>query len=254
VGLTPADRLPEGWEPVLDLPAGGLPGDGALEEAGRGPAAAGLGVELRTRHFQLQERFLHPRTFPPNPVHVLATAGEFVGPQGILVVDRGQAWLWAARFADALFPGPRLLSSPGAPPGWSLGAALGIHLGLPERRIVALMGDAAFLASCTELETLRRLGARIVVLVLRDGRMGWLGRLQERHYGSEAFVAFRVPNLIRLAKAMGATGLRLERGDNLAALLEEAFQAQVPCVVDVPVDMRGTAEIVEAWGDPLGPL
>ena len=78
---------------------------------------------------------------------------------------------------------------------FSLPGAIAAKLAHPERKVLAAMGDGAFLMSMAEIETAVREGVPIVILVWVDGGYGLIGWKQDIHFGRQAAVSFDEPGL-----------------------------------------------------------
>jgi acetolactate synthase-1/2/3 large subunit len=102
--------------------------------------------------------------------------------------------------------------------------------------VVAVCGDGGFLMNVQELETARRLGLPFVVLVWRDSAYGLIEMHQRSRYKRVSGTRFDNPDLVALARAFGVEGLRVERADELPAVLRRALDARGPVVVDIPID------------------
>ena len=53
--------------------------------------------------------------------------------------------------------------------GFAMPGAIGAKLAHPDRRVLAICGDAGFLMNVQDLETAKRLGLNIVVMIWVDG-------------------------------------------------------------------------------------
>ena len=56
--------------------------------------------------------------------------------------------------------------------GFALPGAVGAKIVHPERKVLAVCGDGGFLMNLQELETARRIGANIVIMVWEDNEYG----------------------------------------------------------------------------------
>ncbi len=59
---------------------------------------------------------------------------------------------------------------------------------------------------------------------------------EEMKYGHSAGVNFGPVDFVKYAESFGAKGLRVEKPEQLGAVLDEAFATDGPVVVDIPVD------------------
>src|SRR4029078_6497478 len=84
--------------------------------------------------------------------------------------------------------------------------AIAAKMVYPERKVLAVMGDGAFLMSAAELETARRERLPIVVLLWVDGGFGLIGWKQDLLFGRRSAVSFGNPDFMELAASFGAEG------------------------------------------------
>jgi acetolactate synthase-1/2/3 large subunit len=101
-----------------------------------------------------------------------------------------------------------------------------------------LTGDGGFNMVLGELETARRMGLAITVIVVNNGASGYVKALQHLMYGEGAYQSsdLRETDYAALAQAMDCRGLRVENPSELAPALETAFaESGRPSVVDVVV-------------------
>jgi acetolactate synthase-1/2/3 large subunit len=74
-----------------------------------------------------------------------------------------------------------------------------------------------------------------VALVFADGAFGASNNDQRtRYHGRVVGTTFHNPNFVQVAEAFGAKGMRAEP-DKLATALQEAFDANRPTLIEVPV-------------------
>jgi acetolactate synthase-1/2/3 large subunit len=174
---------------------------------------------------------------PVKPQRVLRDLRAAMAGDDLLISDVGAHKLWVARLWEAHEPNTVLISNGFAAMGFALPAAVACALALGGRRkVVAVCGDGGFLMNVQELETARRLGLPFVVLVWRDSAYGLIEMHQRSRYKRVSGTRFDNPDLVALARAFGVEGLRVERADELPAVLRRALDARGPVVVDIPID------------------
>jgi acetolactate synthase-1/2/3 large subunit len=144
--------------------------------------------------------------------------------------------------------------------GFSLPAAVGAKLALPERQVVAVVGDGDFLMTVQELATAVQYEIPVVVTVLNN--YGWqsIKDLQtavlgaDRVYGTE-FLDVRgeltSPDFVALARAFGCYAERVERAEEIRPALQRAFAQNRPAVVEVVVNREPpySGGLVAGWWD-----
>ena len=130
--------------------------------------------------------------------------------------------LWAATRFPAFEPRTFLLSSGLCTLGYALPAAIGAQMAHPDRRVVAVTGDGAFLFTLAELATLAEEGLPVTVLLLDDGGYRAVRNAQERHYGGRTIACdLRNPDFVRLAESFGIEARRLPGVEAVGKALAE---------------------------------
>src|SRR4029077_20721507 len=106
--------------------------------------------------------------YPIKPQRALFELRRALGPDDIVVSDVGAHKIWVARLYQAYEPNTVIISNGFAAMGISVPGAIAAKLVHPDRKVVALCGDGGFLMNSQELETAKRIGTNIVVVVWRD--------------------------------------------------------------------------------------
>ena len=86
---------------------------------------------------------------------------------------------------------------------------------IPDRRVVALCGDGGFLMNSQELETARRIGANVTVVVWRDDGYGLIDWKQRTEFGRPFGVEFGNPDFVAYAQSFGLAAFRPSSADEL---------------------------------------
>ena len=119
--------------------------------------------------------------------------------------------------------------------GFAFPTALGAKVAAPNRQVISLSGDGGFMYALPELATAVQYGINLVALVFVDGAFGASNNDQRTRYqGRIVGTNVHNPNFAQVAEAFGAKGMRAEP-DKLATALEEAFDANRPTLIEVPV-------------------
>ena len=133
--------------------------------------------------------------------------------------------------------------------GIAIPGALAAKLVYPDKKIVAVTGDGGFMMNNQELETALRVGTNFVTLIFNDSAYGLIGWKQINQFGQPAFVDFKNPDFVRFAESMGLKGYRINSAEELIPTLEEAFEQDVPTVIDCPVDYGENVKFSQKAGD-----
>jgi acetolactate synthase-1/2/3 large subunit len=192
--------------------------------------------------------------FPMAPARIVHDIREAMGREDIVLCDTGAAKMWMARLYPTYEPNTCLLSNGLATMAFALPGAIAAKLVHPERRVLAAMGDGAFLMSVAELETAVREGVSITVLVWVDGGYGLIGWKQDLQFGRRSAVEFDNPDFVQLAASFGATGYLIDRADALLPTLAKALADDGVSVIACPVDYAENALLVERLGELEGSI
>jgi len=118
----------------------------------------------------------------------------------------------------------------------------------PDRRVLAICGDAGFLMNVQEMETATRLGTNIVSLVWEDEMYGLIAWKQQTEFGRHTDLSFTNPDWMKLADSFHWAGFHCEKSRDFKETLEAAFNAGRPALVVVPIDYRENALLTERLG------
>lgn len=179
---------------------------------------------------------------------------ETLPEDGILVADTGYSGIWTGTVLDLKHPGQTYLRAAGSL-GWSLPAALGAKAGAPDRPVVCFTGDGGLYYHVPELETARRRGLPVVVVVNNNSCFGQGVDKVRELYGDtpgnpDELNRFTDTNFAEVARAFGCEGIRVERPEEIRPALERALAMNVPVLVDVVTDPEPRAPA--AWTPKVG--
>jgi len=186
--------------------------------------------------------------FPLSPARIVADIREAMGRPDIVLCDTGAAKMWMARLYPTYAPNTCLISNGLATMAFALPGAFAAKLAFPDRKVLAAVGDGAFLMSAAEIETAVREHVPIVILVWVDGGYGLIGWKQDIHFGRRAAVSFDNPDFVRFAESFGARGYAIRAAGELLPTLRKALDDDAVSVIACPVDYRENARLVERLG------
>ncbi len=186
---------------------------------------------------------------PLHPLFVVSALREALGPDDVVICDVGAHKVWLARYFQTSAPNTVVISNGLASMGIALPGAIAAKLVRPERKVVAFSGDGGFLMNVHELETAKRLGVAIVVVVLVDGRLGVIEVNEQRLFGRTFGTTFGNPDFVQLARAFGIAGFAVERASDLAPTLAKALAVDGPALVAVPWNHTANDRIADAVRD-----
>ena len=193
-------------------------------------------------------------SFPMAPARIVHDIREAMGRHDIVLCDTGAAKMWMARLYPTYEPNTCLLSNGLATMAFALPGAIAARMVYPDRKVLAVVGDGAFLMSAADLETAVRERVPLVVLVWVDGGYGLIGWKQDLHFGRRSAVSFGNPDFVQLAASYGATGYQISEADELLPTLRTALASDGVSVIGCPVDYAENALLVERLGELEGSL
>jgi acetolactate synthase-1/2/3 large subunit len=204
--------------------------------------------DLRTALLEDLRAYDSDDGWPIKPQKAIADLRRALGPQDIVVSDVGAHKIWVARLYQAYEPNTVIISNGFAAMGISLPGAIAAKLVHPDRRVVALCGDGGFLMNSQELETARRIGANVTVVVWRDDGYGLIDWKQRTEFGRPFGVEFGNPDFVAYAGSFGIAGFRPSSAADLYPTLMRALEHDGPSLVEVPIDYRENLRLTERLG------
>jgi acetolactate synthase I/II/III large subunit len=204
--------------------------------------------DLRTALLRDLGAFASDEGYPIKPQKAIADLRRALEPEDIVVSDVGAHKIWVARLFQTYEPNTVIISNGFAAMGISLPGAIAAKLVHPDRRVVALCGDGGFLMNSQELETARRIGANVTVVVWRDNGYGLIDWKQRNEFGRPFAVEFGNPDFVAYAESFGIAGFRPESAADLYATLRRALDVDGPALVEVPIDYRENLRLTERLG------
>ncbi|MBV8132650.1 MAG: thiamine pyrophosphate-binding protein, partial [Alphaproteobacteria bacterium] len=175
------------------------------------------------------------------PIHMARLCRELnsaLPADSILVADGGFAGHWTGLLYDTKSPGRHFIPDRGlASIGYGLPGGIGAALAAPQTPVVAITGDGGFNMMLGELETARRAGVGLTIVVVNNAASGYVKALQHAmfrgRYQSSDLVEM---DYAAIARAMGCAGIRVEDPDGLGAALREGLaERSRPTVLDIVV-------------------
>ncbi len=191
---------------------------------------------------------------PIKPQKILYDVRQLLGPADIVLSDVGAHKMWIARYYQCHEPNTCLIPNGFCSMGFALPGAIAADLVYPDRKIVAICGDAGFLMNVQEMETARRLNSQIVVMVWDDGGYGLIEWKQENEFGRHTQLNFGNPHWLKLAEAFAWNGHVIRHSSDLISVMQQALQEPGPSLVVVPIDYRENKLLTQRLGDIQCPI
>jgi acetolactate synthase-1/2/3 large subunit len=271
IGYDMVEYHPEQWNPRGDktiVHIDALPAEvderyivatGVLGDIGE--ALRGIAFAARPRHgsplsalrraiVEEWNRYADDQSFPMKPQKIVSDLRRALAPDDIVVCDVGAHKMWTGRMYQTERPNTCIISNGFASMGIAVPGALAAKLAFPQRKVVAVTGDAGFLMNSQEIETALRVGTPFVILIWSDAEYGLITWHQLRHFGRPSHVAFDNPDFVKYAESFGAKGYRVEKAAELMPTLQAALAEDRVTLIDCPVDYSENMKLTQ-WQQQL---
>jgi acetolactate synthase-1/2/3 large subunit len=218
-----------------------------VPKGGSAPARVPYAAEVRERMIAWRAEVLPRLTSGAQPIEMarLVTEMNRVLPaESILIADGGFAAHWTGLLYDTKVAGRHYVADRGlASIGYGVPGGIGASLAAPEQPVVVLTGDAAMNMTLGELETARRIGVNMTVVVVNNAASGYVKALQYAMFGGRYQSSDLIEmNYAQIAQSMGCNGVRVTDPDRLEPALADAVNAgNGPTVIDVVVTRDAAA-------------
>jgi len=183
------------------------------------------------------ERHKKDTSFPIQPEKLVTDVRACLKDDDIVISDVGAHKMWIAKTYNTYEPNTCLIPNGFCSMGFSVPGAIASQLVFPNKKVVAMCGDGAFLMSVHEIETAVRLNLPIIVIVWVDGGYGLISLKEMDEYGRDAFTKFTNPDFVKLASSFGAIGYQVKSSEEFPKILEEAKKStDRPVIIAIDVD------------------
>jgi benzoylformate decarboxylase len=179
-----------------------------------------------------------PRPDPPAPPepgeplragHVLAALAERLPPDAVLVEETPSSRPELHARIPARAPLGFLSAAMGGL-GFALPAAIGVRMALPERPVVAVVGDGSSLYAVQSLWSAAHYRVGALFVILANGGYAIMDRLAEGQGGAAPWPSFEGIDLSGMARSLGCPAVRVDDHEGLLRTLDDV----VPGLADRP--------------------
>ena len=150
-------------------------------------------------------------SFPLKPQRIVADTRAALGRTDIVLADTGAVKMWMARLYPTYEPNTCLVSNGLSTMAFALPGAIGAKLAAPDRRVLAAVGDGAFLMNSQEIETAVRERIPLTVLIWQDDAYGLIKWKMDLELGHDVAIDFSNPDFVAYAESFGARGYQVRR-------------------------------------------
>ncbi|HWY01341.1 MAG TPA: acetolactate synthase large subunit [Mycobacterium sp.] len=187
--------------------------------------------------------------YPLAPQRVVADTRAAMGRSDVVLVDTGATKMWMARLYPTYERNTCLVSNGLSTMSFALPGALGVKLARPESKVLAVVGDGAFLMNSQEIETAVRERIPLVVLIWEDGGYGLIEWKMDLELGEHHYVRFSNPDIVTYAESFGAKGYQINGADELLPTLKAALDDDGVSLINCPVDYSENLRLTDRLGE-----
>lgn len=177
-----------------------------------------------------------------NPTGVLTMAevinhlSNFTNGESIVVTDVGQHQMTTSRYYKYKNPRTNVTSGGAGTMGFALPAAMGAKLGVPEKEVIAVIGDGGYQMTVQELGTIMQYKIPVKIVVLNNNFLGMVRQWQQLFHGKRySFTEMQNPDFVKLAEAYSIPARKVEVREDLQGALKEMLAAKTPYFLEVVV-------------------
>ena len=181
-----------------------------------------------------------------NPTKEGLTMGEVLNDinkvtkgDAVIVSDVGQHQMFACRYADFIKTRSNVTSGGLGTMGFALPAAIGAKMGVPDREVIAIIGDGGYQMTCNELGTILQTKVPVKIVVLNNSYLGMVRQWQElffdKRYASTEMVS---PDLIKLADAYDIEAQRVSKREDLEGAIQTMIASKDAFFLEVVIEQE----------------
>jgi acetolactate synthase I/II/III large subunit len=176
-----------------------------------------------------------------NPVSDALTMGEVIkhlneltGGDAVIVTDVGQHQMVTCRYAKFTKSKSNITSGGLGTMGFALPAAIGAKFGVPQRQVIAIIGDGGVQMTIQELGTIMQTGVDVKIIILNNRFLGMVRQWQELfHQRRYSFTDIQSPDFVKVAEAYGIQGGKTEERATLKSSLQEMLDHNGPYLLEI---------------------
>ena len=210
--------------------------------------------KIRALHQAELEAGVNDDSYPVKPQRIISDIRKALGDEDIVLSDTGAIKMWMARLYPTYAPLTCLISNGLSTMAFALPGAIAAKLAKPNRKVVAAMGDGAFLMNSQEIETAVREKIPLVVLVWVDGAYGLIKWKMDLELGHHGDVDFGNPDFVKYAESFGAKGYKIGAAAELVPTLRKALDEDGVSIIACPVDYSENIKLTDKLGALTDPL
>lgn len=160
--------------------------------------------------------------------------------EAVIVTDVGQHQMVTNRYYRFKKQNSVVTSGGAGTMGFALPAAFGAKVAVPEREVVAVIGDGGFQMTLQELGTIAQSKLPVKIIILNNNFLGMVRQWQELfHARRYSFVELENPDFITIAKGFGIPGHTVSDRSLLSESLDTLLNSETPYLLEIVCEKEG---------------
>lgn len=186
-----------------------------------------------------EEWHAHETENKVNPVKFFDALREKLPDDGFVVVDDGNHTFLTAELMPIFSPRGMISPTDFNCMGYAVPATIATKLMHPDKAVVGIIGDGAFLMTCMEIITATRNQLGAIFIIFNDGELSQISQAQQVPYNRKTCTVLEKNRFEGVAQATGAHYLKVSDNTLISESLDKAWltaKKGQPVIVDVDID------------------
>lgn len=168
---------------------------------------------------------------------VIYLLSQLTQGEAVVVTDVGQHQMVTSRYYQYKNPRSNITSGGAGTMGFALPAALGAKVAMPQKQVVAVIGDGGYQMTVQELGTIMQYNIPVKILVLNNNFLGMVRQWQQLFHGKRySFTEMQNPDFVKIAEAYRIPAAKVTEQKNLEAELKKMLAAETSYFLEVVVE------------------
>ncbi len=163
---------------------------------------------------------------------------EILPSESIVTTEVGQCQMWASLHFDVISPGTFFSSTGLGTMGFGFPASIGAKAARPDVPVVDIAGDGSFNMTENSLAVSVLDELPVIVFLMNNYMLGMVAQWQRAFYNRRYMGVHQhnCPDYVKIAKAYGAEGIKVQSLPDLEQAIMSALKAEVATVIDISID------------------